>query len=80
VSLARRAGRLIGRTLSEVVSLLKPSVIGAELAAGTDYGMAGVRETGYARTMEIRFCPQKLERPPQRGGTAVVAPEHQRDQ
>ena len=50
VNLARRAGRFIGKTLSEVVSLLNPSivVIGGELAAGTDYVIAGIRESVYA--------------------------------
>jgi predicted NBD/HSP70 family sugar kinase len=51
-TLARRAGRFIGRTLSEVVSLLNPSVvvIGGERAAGSDYLIAGIREIVYARS------------------------------
>ena len=55
VNLARRTGRLIGRTLSEVVSLLNPSVvvIGGELAAGSDYVMAGIRESVYARSLPL---------------------------
>jgi predicted NBD/HSP70 family sugar kinase len=55
VNLARRAGRFIGHTLSEVVSLLNPSVvvIGGELAAGSDYVMAGIRESVYARSLPL---------------------------
>lgn len=67
VNLARRAGRFIGRTLSEVVSLLNPSVvvIGGELAAGSDYVIAGIRESVYARssplaTRTLQIVPARL--------------------
>jgi len=67
VSLARHAGRFIGRTLSEVVSLLNPSmvVIGGELAAGSDYVIAGIRESVYARssplaTRTLQIVPARL--------------------
>jgi predicted NBD/HSP70 family sugar kinase len=67
VNLARRAGRFIGRTLSEVVSLLNPSVvvIGGELAAGSDYVIAGIRESVYARssplaTRALQIVPARL--------------------
>jgi predicted NBD/HSP70 family sugar kinase len=68
VNLARRAGRCIGSTLSEVVSLLNPSVVvnGGELAAGTDYVMAGIRERVYARslpplaTRKLQIVPARL--------------------
>jgi predicted NBD/HSP70 family sugar kinase len=67
VNLARRAGRFIGRTLSEVISLLNPSVvvIGGELAAGSDYVIAGIRESVYARssplaTRTLQIVPARL--------------------
>jgi predicted NBD/HSP70 family sugar kinase len=68
VNLARRAGRFIGKTLSEVVSLLNPSivVIGGELAAGTDYVIAGIRESVYARSLPL--ATRKLQIVPARLG------------
>ena len=68
VNLARRAGRFIGKTLSEVVSLLNPSmvVIGGELAVGTDYVIAGIRESVYARSLPL--ATRKLQIVPARLG------------
>jgi predicted NBD/HSP70 family sugar kinase len=55
VSLVRRAGRFIGVALSDVVSLLNPSVVivGGELAASTAILMAGIRESIYARSLPL---------------------------
>jgi predicted NBD/HSP70 family sugar kinase len=72
-TLARRAGRFIGRTLSEVVSLLNPSVvvIGGELAAGSDYLIAGIREILDARSSPLatRTLPIVPARLGNRAGT-----------
>jgi predicted NBD/HSP70 family sugar kinase len=55
VSLVRRAGRFIGVALSDVVSLLNPSVVivGGELAASAAILMAGIRESIYARSLPL---------------------------
>jgi len=68
VNLVRRAGRLIGNTLSDVVSLFNPAVvvIGGELAAGSDYVIAGIRESVYARSLPL--ATRKLQIVPARLG------------
>jgi predicted NBD/HSP70 family sugar kinase len=68
VNLVRRAGRFIGSTLSNVVSLFKPSVvvIGGELAAGSDYVIAGIRQSVYARSLPL--ATRKLQIVPARLG------------
>jgi predicted NBD/HSP70 family sugar kinase len=68
VSLARRAGRFIGGALSDVVSLLNPSVvvIGGELAAGAASLIAGIRESVYARSLPL--ATRKLQIVPARLG------------
>jgi predicted NBD/HSP70 family sugar kinase len=68
VNLVRRAGRLIGNTLSDVVSLFNPSVvvIGGELAAGSDYVIAGIRQSVYARSLPL--ATRKLQIVPARLG------------
>ena len=55
VNAIRRAGRLIGSALSDVVSLLNPSmvVIGGELSDATDDLIAGIRERIYARSAPL---------------------------
>lgn len=55
VSLVRRAGRFIGVALSDVVSLLNPSVVivGGEMAASAAILMAGIRESIYARSLPL---------------------------
>ncbi|MBX7431734.1 ROK family transcriptional regulator [Mycobacterium sp. Y57] len=55
ISLARRAGRLIGGAMSSVVSLLNPSVvvIGGELADSTPDLIAGIRERVYAHSAPL---------------------------
>ena len=67
VSLVRRAGRFIGVALSDVVSLLNPSVVivGGELAASAATLMAGIRESIYARslplaTRRLQIVPARL--------------------
>jgi predicted NBD/HSP70 family sugar kinase len=67
VNLTRRAGRFIGWALSDVVSLLNPSVvvIGGELAARANNLMAGIRESVYARslplaTRRLQIVPARL--------------------
>jgi predicted NBD/HSP70 family sugar kinase len=67
VSLVRRAGRFIGVALSDVVSLLNPSVVivGGELAASAATLMAGIRESVYARslplaTRRLQIVPARL--------------------
>jgi predicted NBD/HSP70 family sugar kinase len=68
VNLVRRAGRLIGNTLSDVVSLFNPAVvvIGGELAAGSDYVIAGIRQSVYARSLPL--ATRKLQIVPARLG------------
>lgn len=68
VNLVRRAGRLIGNTLSDVVSLFNPSVvvIGGDLAAGSDYVIAGIRQSVYARSLPL--ATRKLQIVPARLG------------
>ena len=67
VSLVRRAGRFIGVALSDVVSMLNPSVVivGGELAASAATLMAGIRESIYARslplaTRRLQIVPARL--------------------
>jgi predicted NBD/HSP70 family sugar kinase len=68
VNLVRRAGRFIGNTLSDVVSLFNPSVavIGGELAAGSDYVINGIRQSVYARSLPL--ATRKLQIVPARLG------------
>ena len=68
VNLVRRAGRFIGSTLSDVVSLFNLSVvvIGGELAAGSDYVIAGIRQSMYARSLPL--ATRKLQIVPARLG------------
>jgi predicted NBD/HSP70 family sugar kinase len=68
VNLVRRAGRLIGNTLSDVVSLFNPAVavIGGDLAAGSDYVIAGIRQSVYARSLPL--ATRKLQIVPARLG------------
>lgn len=53
--LARRAGRLIGIAISDVVSLLNPEVVvfGGELAGAENHLFAGIRESVYARSLPL---------------------------
>jgi predicted NBD/HSP70 family sugar kinase len=73
VNLVRRAGRLIGNTLSDVVSLFNPAVvvIGGELAAGSDYVIAGIRQSVYARSLPL--ATRKLQIEPARLGDRAGA-------
>ena len=68
VNLVRRAGRFIGNTLSDVVSLFNPAVvvIGGELATGSDYVIAGIRQSVYARSLPL--ATRKLQIVPARLG------------
>jgi predicted NBD/HSP70 family sugar kinase len=73
VNLVRRAGRFIGNTLSDVVSLFNPSVavIGGELAAGSDYVINGIRQSVYARSLPL--ATRKLQILPARLGDRAGA-------
>ncbi|PWJ27423.1 putative NBD/HSP70 family sugar kinase [Branchiibius hedensis] len=53
--LSRRAGRILGVALSDVVSLLNPGrlVIGGELADAASHLFAGIREQIYARSLPL---------------------------
>lgn len=55
ISLVRRAGRLIGAALSDVVSLLNPSVVvvGGEIADAADDLILGIRERVYAHSAPL---------------------------
>jgi predicted NBD/HSP70 family sugar kinase len=55
VRLARRAGRILGATIADAVSLLNPSVVvlGGQLARVDEQIMAGVREMVYRRSLPL---------------------------
>ncbi len=55
VAAVRRAGRVIGASLADAVSLLNPStvVIGGTLAAAEEHLFAGIRESVYARSLPL---------------------------
>lgn len=55
VRLARRAGRILGATIADAVSLLNPSIVvlGGQLARADEQLIAGVREMVYRRSLPL---------------------------
>ena len=68
--LLRKAGRVIGEAVSDIVSLLNPAaiVVGGTLARGGEFLLSGIRELVYQRCLPLATRELRI--------MAVASPEH----
>lgn len=70
IMLLRKAGRVIGEAVSDIVSLLNPAaiVVGGTLARGGEFLLSGIRELVYQRCLPLATRELRI--------MAVASPEH----
>lgn len=77
-SLVRDAGRILGSSLANAVSLLNPSVIvlGGQLSALAEHLLAGIRERIYARSLPLATRDLQILRSSLDGDAGVIGLAH----